>query len=135
MVRRQGRVHSRLAVQRSQGNLRFIRPADEDVPQGFGIEREVLFDLHHDMVLIERFINRRDLPLTEGVVQRVIDRGQRDSQSRGSGAIDFQESPRGSQINRTVAMNCAASLGGPEQLIGSELRNNGALGRRTRRKT
>ena len=49
----------------------------------------------HHVVLVELREHRRDLPLAEGVVERVVDHLRRDAQARGGVAVDHQGWPRG----------------------------------------
>ena len=53
---------------------------------------ELRLDLHDDVVLVQRRVHRRDLPLAEGVVERVVDRLRRDARgarrSRGRSTSD-----------------------------------------------
>ena len=51
---------------------------------------ELRLHLQHDVVLVELREHRRDLPLPEGVVQRVVDHLRRDAQPRGGVAVDHQ---------------------------------------------
>src|SRR5713226_8064000 len=47
-------------------------------------------DLHHDVVLIQAFINVGDLALAEGVTKRVVDGLNGNAEARGRVAIDDQ---------------------------------------------
>jgi hypothetical protein len=40
------------------------------------------------VVLVERIVDGRDLPLSEGIVERVVDLAHRQPEARGGGAID-----------------------------------------------
>ena len=59
-----------------------------DLIERVGVLPELRRDLHHDMVLVERRVHRRHLPLAEGIVQRVVDRLLRKTQARRGVAID-----------------------------------------------
>ena len=43
-----------------------------------------------DVVLVQLRVHRADLPLTEGVVERVVDRRRRDTEARRGDAVDDQ---------------------------------------------
>src|SRR5439155_11032 len=46
--------------------------------------------LHHDVVLVERRVDRRDLALAEGVVERLVDHLRGHADARGAGTVDLQ---------------------------------------------
>ena len=45
-------------------------------------------DLHDDVILVERVVDRRHLPLAEGVIKRVVDRAERQAEPLRRRAID-----------------------------------------------
>lgn len=45
-------------------------------------------DLHDDMILIDRFVDRRDLPLSKGIIKRVVNLTHDKAQARGRVAIN-----------------------------------------------
>ena len=45
-------------------------------------------DLHDDVILVERIVDGRDLTLAEGVIERVVDRAERQSKPHRGVAID-----------------------------------------------
>ena len=47
--------------------------------------------LHHHAVLIQPGVQRRDLPLPERVIERLVDRGGADTQPCGRIAVDLDE--------------------------------------------
>ena len=55
-----------------------------------GVELKLRLALENNVVLIHLRVHRVDLPLTEGVVQSVIDGRGRDAQSRGGDPVDHQ---------------------------------------------
>ena len=55
-----------------------------------GIQLKLRFTLENNMVLVYLGIHRADLPLTEGVIQGVIDCRDRDAQSRGGDPVNHQ---------------------------------------------
>ena len=58
--------------------------------QFVGIELKLRLTFKNDVVLIHLRIHRADLPLTEGVVQGVIDGRRRDAQPRCGDPVDYQ---------------------------------------------
>ncbi len=62
--------------------------ADIDVLQHLRALPELRRDLHDDMVLVEGVVDRRYLPLAEGVVERVVDLARRDAEPRRRRAVD-----------------------------------------------
>ncbi len=52
----------------------------------------------NDVILIQLGVKRVDLPLPEGVVERVVDGGWRDAEARGRGAIDRNRRRQTSQL-------------------------------------
>ena len=64
--------------------------ADIDLAQDFGALPEFRRHFHHDVVLVPRGVNGGHLPLTEGIVQRVIDLTHHKPKPRrgGTGAAD-----------------------------------------------
>ena len=64
--------------------------ADPELVQAVRILPILRRHLHHDVVLVERVVDRRDLALPVGVVQRVVDRAGRKVQPRRGCAIDHE---------------------------------------------
>src|SRR5205085_8653794 len=64
--------------------------ADKDAVKRAGALPELRRDLHDDMVLVARSVDRRDLPLAKGVVERVIDLRYREAEASRGRAIDDQ---------------------------------------------
>ena len=63
---------------------------DVKTVQIVGVRLKLRFTFEYNVVLIHLRIHGADLPLTEGVIQGVIDGRRRDSQSRGGDAVDHQ---------------------------------------------
>ncbi len=59
---------------------------------------ELRLHFEHDLVLIGRGIDRRDLPLAEGVVERLVDLVHRQSEPVGGVAIDLDRQMRGGDL-------------------------------------
>ena len=70
------------------GTWRAGRRADVDVPQRLGALPEARLDLHDDVVLVQRRVDDRHLPLAERVVERVVDQLRRDAEPRGRAPVD-----------------------------------------------
>ena len=64
------------------------RGADIDILQDRGVLPIARRDLHHDVILVDRAVDRRDLALAEGVVERIVDLARRQAETRGGVAID-----------------------------------------------
>ena len=58
-----------------------------------GLSLELRLDLQHDVVLVQLREHRRDLPLAEGVVERVVDHLRRDAEPRRGVAVDDERAP------------------------------------------
>ena len=63
---------------------------DVELVQLVGIDLELRLRLKNHMVLVQLRVHRVDLPLTEGIVECIVDRRGSDTQARGRGAIDHQ---------------------------------------------
>ncbi len=70
--------------------------ADLDVKavQRCRVGLEVLSHFHHHVVLVQLGEDCGNLPLTECIVERVVDVGHRDAQARSGVAIDHQLGPQ-----------------------------------------
>ena len=77
-------------VERHRHRLPASRAGDVDVPEGPRALPELGLDLEHDPVLVELGEHRGDLPLAEGVVERVVDRLRADAEPRRGAAIHHQ---------------------------------------------
>ena len=62
--------------------------AHVDQVERLGVLPELRRDFHHDVVLVQRRVHRRHLPLPERVVERVVDSLLRESEPRSGVAID-----------------------------------------------
>ena len=71
-------------------------------------------DLHHDMVLVQRRVGDRNLPLAEGVIEGVVDQLRGDAQARGGVAVDHQ---RGLQAPVLLVAAHVDQLGQGAQLL------------------
>src|SRR6202034_3353932 len=84
----------REVVDRPGGGLRATertaRGAHPDLLESLRALPEARCDLHHHVILVHVVVDGRYLPLAEGVVERVVDLGQVDTQSRGGAAIDVE---------------------------------------------
>ena len=69
---------------------RAARGADVDVLQRLRVLPVLRRHLHDDVVLVERIVDRRDLALAEGVVERVVDHAGVDAEPRRGRAVDHQ---------------------------------------------
>ena len=76
---------------RAQRHRSPARAPHVDVPQEQGILPELRRGLHDDVILIQRRVHGRDLPLPEGVVQRGVDQLRRNAEPRGRLAIVLQQ--------------------------------------------
>src|ERR1700676_4427705 len=85
--RRSARLKSR---ERAQRNLLPGGRVHINVLQRRWILLELRVHFHHHVILVELGENRGDLPLSEGVVQRVIDVPGQNSQPRGGVPVDGQ---------------------------------------------
>ncbi len=74
----------------AQRDLRAVAGFHVKVVERGGIGLEVLPDLHHHVILVELGEHRRDLALTEGIVERVVNVGHGDAQPRSGVAVDNQ---------------------------------------------
>ena len=88
-------VHGKVGVARlkfGHGGKRnqFARRAgfDVDFLKGAWIGQEDGVGLQHDVVLVEPAVQRRDLPLAEGVIKGVVDRRRRNTESGRRIAVD-----------------------------------------------
>ena len=63
-----------------------------------GVQLKLRLTLENNVVLIHLRIHRVDLPLTEGVIQGVIDRRGRDAKSRGGDPVDHQRYGKPSRL-------------------------------------
>ena len=63
-----------------------------------GVQLKLRLTLQHNVVLVHLRIHGADLPLTEGVIQSVIDGRGRDAQSRGGDPVDHQRYGEPSQL-------------------------------------
>src|SRR5215469_2550452 len=76
------------------GSLRAADPAaagaDIDLVQYLGRLPELGRHLHHDMVLVLRLVDHRHLPLAKGVVKRVVDLADGETEARRTGPVDDQ---------------------------------------------
>src|SRR6185437_9607361 len=84
------RVGRRVVGDRGERNLRAGLRADVDVPERVRRLPVLGRRLHDDVILVERRIDRRHLPLSERVVQRGVDQAGRNPEPRGRVAIDDQ---------------------------------------------
>ena len=64
-----------------------------------GVDLKSRIEFEHDVILVELREYRRDLPLAEGVVERVVDRLGRHPQPRGGVAVDAQRCARGGRLS------------------------------------
>src|SRR5215831_10042345 len=85
-----GKRRSRTFVFRdcAQRSLSPISGRYVDIPEGIGILRKAGIHFHDDVILVQPRIHRRHLPLTEGIVQNVIDRLLSDTKPRGRLAVE-----------------------------------------------
>ena len=81
-------VRARDRAGRLRAADRAARGADIDVLQRLRALPELRRHLHHDMILVEIVVDRRDLALAEGVVERVVDLRRGDAEPRRRGAVD-----------------------------------------------
>src|SRR5690349_15081824 len=63
---------------------------DEDVVESLRAKLELGIDFHNDVILIHALVNRGDLSLAKGVVQRAIDGAGSDTEAAGRVAVDHQ---------------------------------------------
>lgn len=66
--------------------------------QLIGIQLKLRLALEHDMVLIDLGIHRVDLPLAEGIIESVINRGGRYAKSRGRDPVNHQRYSQPSRL-------------------------------------
>ena len=74
----------------AQRHLAAAGAADIDVVQLAGVLLKVGLDLQDDAILVQLGEDGRDLALTEGVVEGVVDELRGDAQTRGRAAVDGQ---------------------------------------------
>jgi len=79
---------SRFGGEGAEWHLRAVAAGHVDARQRRRIGLELRLHLEHDLVLRGRAVDRRNLALAEGVVQGLVDLGQRQAESRGGIAID-----------------------------------------------
>ena len=75
----------------SEGRQRHLRAlAGDDVHALQGIGRELVagIDFQHHVILVQRPVDGRNLPLAESVIENVVNLRWRDPQTRGGVAID-----------------------------------------------
>ena len=84
------RFGRRVAGEQRQRHLRAPRNADVHVVQRVGGLPEFGRSFHHDVVLVERRVDRRDQTLREGVVQRGVDQLRRHAETGRGVAIDVE---------------------------------------------
>ena len=73
VIHRENGIGRLISCHGTQRHLRAVRRADVNIVERRGVLPILRRHLHHHMVLIERRIHNRDLPLAEGIVQRVVD--------------------------------------------------------------
>ena len=88
MIDRQRRRGSAERGDRRQWHEVAIGTGDVEGVQRLGVLPELRCHFHHDAILIETRVHRRDLALTERVVQRLINRASADTQPRGRVPVD-----------------------------------------------
>ena len=71
----------------AQWNFDAIRRPHINVLQRSGPRLEARIDLHHDVILVQRFVHRRHLPLPQRVIQGVIHHRRREPQARRGVAV------------------------------------------------
>ena len=72
----------------AEGNLGAAGRLHVDRLERFGILLEAWRDFQDDVILVQLREDRRDLTLTEGVVERVVDRLRLDTQPRRGVTVD-----------------------------------------------
>ena len=83
MIDRQRRNFLHDMRESAQRHLPASRGLDDKCDPGrSGVCMKFGLNFQHDMILIELGEHRRDLPLAESVVQRVVDRLRRDAEAR-----------------------------------------------------
>ena len=90
MIHRQRSIRRLVVRERSQWNGRSGGRPQIDILQGLGSLLELRRNLHDHVILIERPVHRRNLPLPKGVVERVVQGLRSNSQTAGRVAIDDQ---------------------------------------------
>ena len=88
MAHRQRRRAALEPRHRRQRHLRAAGGADIDAVQQRRIGLQLRIDLQHHLVLVALGVDRRDLPLRIGIVQRVVDRHGADAEPRRGVAVD-----------------------------------------------
>ena len=73
--------------QRAQRHLTPARRGDVDLVEELRILPEFGRGLHHHVILIQVRVHGRDLPLSEGIVYRVVDQLRLDAESSGRGSV------------------------------------------------
>ena len=68
---------------------------------------ELRLDLEHDAVLVRLREDRRDQPLAERVVERVVDRRRRDAEPARGRAVDTRRRPAGRCPDRSLATSAS----------------------------
>ncbi len=63
---------------------------DVDLLQHLGVLRVARVDLHHHLILVERFVDGRDLPLAESIVEQRGHCAHVDAQALGRVTVDLQ---------------------------------------------
>ena len=78
------KIGGRASLGRAAGgrNIDFVEHG-----RALGVAR---IDLHDDVILVDRGEDGRDLPLAEGVIERVVDLRRRQAEARGGVAVDDQ---------------------------------------------
>src|ERR1700734_2684604 len=90
VIHRQRYVGRREVSKGRQGYGRAEGRPQVNILQRIGGLLELRRDLHDHVILVERTVNGRDLPLSEGIVKRIINVLRGDAQPAGGVAVDHQ---------------------------------------------
>src|SRR4029077_5560558 len=90
MIDGQRRCPSFKSRKRAERHLLASRGAHVNIFQGGGSLAKTFVDFHYHVILIELRENGGDLPLAEGVVERVVNVGGQNAEARGGVAVDGQ---------------------------------------------